>query len=305
MKINSGHMKEKELIELGESVYGERKITPSKLGISSRQINYWKENGLIPFSTIDPDDSQKGSEKNKWIRLSIAQAAWACLIQELFDLNVSMKAVHELGRNIWQRSREEKYADKVFRHHIDKNPNRLPKETIERLKNILADERLMENHFRTIINPFTDILKSIFTRDVRPYSLLFVPETGEHQLRGNGNELLIDMASMFYRYNIISIPFLPILSKFMNLDFSNRNFKDLEHLNEVEKQIRDIVVFKRPKVVEIAFQDSDVETIVVTEKHKSREKLAEYILENKIKKGSKLLIDIRSTDNYKITLIQK
>lgn len=72
----------------------------------------------------------------------------------------------------------------------------------------------------------------------------------------------------------------------------------------MERQIRDIVVFKRPKVVEIAFQDKRNEAFVVTEEHKSRQQLAKYILQNKIKKGSKLLIDIRSNENYKITLIK-
>ena len=74
-------------------------------------------------------------------------------------------------------------------------------------------------------------------------------------------------------------------------------------LKTLRKQIRDIVVFKRPKVVEIAFEDTQIKPIVVTEAHKSREQLSEYILRHKIAKGAKLLIDIRSQDNYKITLI--
>jgi hypothetical protein len=73
----------------------------------------------------------------------------------------------------------------------------------------------------------------------------------------------------------------------------------------LERQIRDIVVFKKPKIVEIAFEGDHIKPIVVTEEHKSKEQLARYILENRIAKGSKLLIDIRSQGNYKLTLIKK
>jgi hypothetical protein len=104
---------------------------------------------------------------------------------------------------------------------------------------------------------------------------------------------------------MISIPIVPILSRILLQEYDNKKIKDLKYLSSIEKQIRDIVVFKRPKAVEIAFQDGNINTIVVTEEHKSREQLAEYILKNKIKKGSKLLIDIRSNDHYKITVIKK
>ena len=298
-------MTEKDLIHIGNLIYEEKQINPSKIGISSRQINYWIKEGLIPFASFHFDDQKEGSDKNKWIRLNTAHAVWACIVHELFKLNVSKKTVFEIAKRIWQKSREEKYADKIFKIHIEQNPLGLPKERIEEFKRILSDEMFMEYYYRTIINPFTDLIKSAFERKNLPYSFLFVPDTGQYELRNHGNDLLIDLCNLYQEHTVISIPFLPILSKIMNTEFSDRKKKDLSYLNEVEKQIRDIVVFRRPKIVEIAFEGDNIKTIEVTEKHKSREKLAEYILKNKIKKGSKLLIDIRSNDNYKITLIKK
>ena len=102
---------------------------------------------------------------------------------------------------------------------------------------------------------------------------------------------------------MICLPMAPIISKVLAVDFGNEK-KDLTYLTHIEKQIRDIVVFKRPKVIEIAFEGEHIRPITLTEQHKSREALARYILENKIAKGSKLLIDIRSQDNYKLTLIR-
>jgi hypothetical protein len=132
-----------------------------------------------------------------------------------------------------------------------------------------------------------------------------VPETNDFMFHYNPLELTLNLSSVYLQKPMICIPIVPILSRVLLHEFDNRKLKDLKYLSEIEKQIRDIVVFKRPKIVEIAFEEGNIKTIEVTEKHKSRQQLAQYILENKIKKGSKLLIDIRSNDHYKITLIKK
>jgi hypothetical protein len=102
---------------------------------------------------------------------------------------------------------------------------------------------------------------------------------------------------------MLSIPLIPILAKVLAVDFGNKK-KELSYLSEIEKQIRDIVVFKKPKIVEIAFENENIKPIIVTEQHKTKEQLARYILEHKIAKGAKLLIDIRAQGNYKLTLIK-
>lgn len=299
-------MEEKELIHFGNILYEDRKIIPGKIGISSRQINYWIKEGLIPFVTWEANQAEEESNKNKWIRLNTVQAVWACLVQEMFNLNVSKEMVLKMSNEIWQKSRTEKYADKVFKRHIEKNPNHLSDDTIQKLKGILSDELLMEYYYRTIINPFTDIIKSAYhNRNKMPYTFFFVPATGYYELRDQENSLLENLCSLYQQHTVVSIPFVPILAKLINVELSDKKIKDLSYLNNIEKQIRDIVVFKKPKVVEIAFDNGDIKPITVTESHKSREKLAQYILENKIQKGSKLLIDIRNNDNYKITLIKK
>ena len=98
--------------------------------------------------------------------------------------------------------------------------------------------------------------------------------------------------------------YIPIISKILTIDFGNTK-KELSYLTDIEKQIRDIVIFKKPKNVVIAFEENHIKPITITEEHKTRELLSQYILENKIAKGSKLLIDIRSQDNYILTLIKK
>jgi len=298
--------------ELGSEVFDERSINPSQLGVSSRQINYWIDNKIVPF--VSKQQIYNGKEhssdennmiKTKWIRLNMAQAVWVSIVKELFCLKVPMSAIQELAYEIWQRPREEHYADNVFEFHIKNNPNRLSKEEINKLKMFLVDELLMENYFRTMMNPFTDMVKSAMYRDEIPHTLLYVPKTNDYDFRYGDNSLIIDLGSVFLQNPMLAIPIVPILSKVVLLDFHSKERKDLKYLTDIEKEILDLVMFKKPKSVVIAFDDNQITPIKITETHKSREQLAEFILRHKIEKGSKLLIDIRSSEDYKITLIKK
>ncbi|GAA3611570.1 hypothetical protein Q4Q39_04975 [Flavivirga amylovorans] len=307
-------MTKSEIIELGHIIYDQRDISPAQLDVTSRQINYWVDKAVIPFvekqqstSNLSKENesvkSKKESTKTKWIRLNLSQAVWVCIVKELLSFGVSIENLAELARSIWQKPREDKYADSVFKDHIKNNKYRLSEEQIKLLKINLKDELLMEHYFRTIINPFTDMIKSALLRERLPHSILYVRETNNHEFLIAPNDLILSLGSIYLQHPMISLPIVPIISKVLAIDFGNPK-KDLPYLANIEKQIRDIVVFKRPKIVEIAFEGNHIKPIIVTEQHKSIEQLAKYILENKIAKGSKLLIDIRSQGNYKLTLIK-
>jgi hypothetical protein len=306
-------MKELEIIALGNNIYNESDISPAQLDVTSRQINYWIDKAVVPFVEKQQPKATENKKRNtlnnkkdnktKWRRLNLAQAVWVCIVKELLSFGVSIEQLAELSESVWQKPRENKYADSVFKSHIKNNIHQISDENINQIKSYLTDERLMEHHFRTIINPFTDMLKSAFNREVLPHSMLYVPKTNDYNFAIGDNELILDLASVYLKHPMICLPMAPIISKVLAVDFGNKK-KDLTYLTHIEKQIRDIVVFKRPKVIEIAFEGEHIRPITLTEQHKSREALARYILENKIAKGSKLLIDIRSQDNYKLTLIR-
>ena len=306
-------MNELEIIELGNNIYNERDISPAQLGVTSRQINYWIDKAVVPFVEKQQPKATENKKRNtrniktenktKWIRLNLSQAVWVCIVKELLSFGVSIEQLAELAKSVWQKPRENKYADSVFRAHINNKIHEISDKNINILKKNLADETQMENYYRTIINPFTDMVKSAFKRETLPHSMLYVSETNDYNFVNGSNKLILDLGSVYLKHPMICLPMAPIISKVLAVNFGNEK-KDLTYLTHIEKQIRDIVVFKRPKVIEIAFEAEHIKPITLTEQHKSREALARYILENKIAKGSKLLIDIRSQDNYKLTLIK-
>ena len=307
-------MRESDYIELGNFVYDDQEISPAQLGVTSRQINYWIDKALVPFvekqqpkevvlNKMDALIAGKNDTKTKWIRLNLSQAVWVCIVKDLLSFGVSVEQLTELAKSVWHKPREDKYADTVFKFHINDKISKLSEETTNSLKNILADDFYMEHYYRTIINPFTDMIKSAFNRETLPHSMLYVPQTNDYEFITGGSELTLGLSSVYLQNPMICLPLAPIISKVLAVDFGNEK-KDLTYLTDIEKQVRDIVIFKRPKVIEIAFQDQHIKPITITEQHKSQEELARYILENKIAKGSKLLIEIRSQDNYKLTLIK-
>lgn len=301
--------REQYIIELGQKVFDTNFINPSVLNITSRRINYWIDKKLMPFTERQEISTKKmqydRKSERKWVRLSLAQSVWAYIIDELLSYKISLEKLEKLTENVWQKPRVERYADKVLKNHIDKNPVGLSEKSLQELISFLQDEMHMENYIRTIINPFTDAIKSAFTKRELPHSLLYAPESNSHAIHYGGQALILDLGSKFMQSTMICIPLVPIMARVMASEFNDERKTDLYYLNNIERQIRDIVVFKKPKEVVIAFENDSIKPITVTEQHKTREKLARYILENKIKKGSKLLIDIRSSGNYKITLIQK
>lgn len=301
--------REQYIIELAQKVFDTNLINPSVLNITSRRINYWIDKKLMPFTERQEISTKKmqydRKSDRKWVRLSLAQSVWAYIIDELLSYKISLEKLEKLTENVWQKPRVERYADKVLKDHIDKNPVGLSEKSLQELISFLQDEMHMENYIRTIINPFTDAIKSAFTKRELPHSLLYAPESNSHAIHYGGQALILDLGSKFMQSTMICIPLVPIMARVMASEFNDERKTDLYYLNNIERQIRDIVVFKKPKEVVIAFENDSIKPITVTEQHKTREKLARYILENKIKKGSKLLIDIRSSGNYKITLIQK
>ncbi|WP_396600873.1 hypothetical protein [Algibacter sp. R77976] len=299
-------MNENNLTALGEQIYSIKDISPKQLGVTSRQINYWIQHKLTPFLQLQDDDLENDDEvsKRKWVRLNLVQAVWVCIIKELLSLGTTILDLDVLAQNVWNKPRIEKYADKVFQKELNRKVNPLSENAQQTIKNYLGDELLMEHEFRTVINPFTDMVKSVILTEGLPHSMVYVPETIAHNFLLHDHELTLKLSSAFMEHPLISIPIVPIVAKVFALDFSNPK-KELLYLSDIEKQIRDIVVFKKPKSVVIAFENDHIKPITITEQHKSKEQLARYILENKIAKGSKLLIEIRSQGNYVLTLIKK
>ena len=282
-------MNTEELIKLGHMISNKYLLPKQHLQITSRQINYWKERDILPFF-----------EKEKKGFMNIPQALWVLIINELSDIGIDTKRLEKLSKNVWEKPFNEKYADSVFKKNIAEN--KLNKIESDSLEFFLDTEHIMTTLFRKEMNPFTDAIKTCLSSNRSLVSLIYCPKTGEHSFNFSNVGLTADLNNLYFGETLVVIPFLPLLTKLIGIEIG-KSYTDLEYLSSIENQIRRVLFFDKPKLLEIVVQQDGLPKIYkITEEHKKAEELAKFFLTNKLPLGSKILIEPRTQGNYKITI---
>lgn len=284
MKKNSD-----ELTILGALISKKYLLPDKHLGIKSRQVNYWKNKDILPFF-----------KKEKKGFMDMREALWLLIINELSSIGVDTNKLQKLSEDAWIIPFQEKYADAVFKRAITEK--QLNQKDNEILEHHLGFEPIMNTIFRREINPFTDAFKSCLISNRSVVSLIYCPKTGEHSFNFSNVGLTADLNNLYFGETLIVIPFLPLISKLVGIEIGKSN-TDLEYLSSIENQIRRVLFFDKPKLLEIDLQQNGLPKIIkITEEHKKPEELAKFFLTNKLPNGSKITIETRSQGNYKVTI---
>ena len=282
-------MTREELLIMGKMI-SDRYFLPKKdLEITSRQMNYWKERNIIPFL-----------EKEKKGFMNMTQALWLLIINELSNIGIDSKRLQQLSHDIWIKPFEENYADTVFKKALAEN--KLEKRDKETIEHYLGFEPIMIDVFRKEINPFTDAFKTCLMSEKNVVSFIYCPKTGEHAFHFNNVGLTSDLNNLYFGETLITIPLVPFIAKLVGIEIDKSNL-DLDYLSAVENQIRRVLFFDKPKLMEIVVEkDGSSEIHTITEEHKKAEELANFFLTNRLPLGSKIMIEPRAQGNYKITI---
>lgn len=283
-------LNKEELIKMGLLI-SNRRFLPKDLVITSRQVNYWKSRDIIPF--FDKESERKGY-------MNISEALWLLVINELSNIGIDTKRLKKLSTDVWIKPFHEKYADAVFKKILAEN--KLAQADQKTIEHFLGFEPIMITLFRRELNPFTDALNSCLLTTRNIISIIYCPRTQEHHLNFNNIGLTSDLNNLLVGETLITIPLLPLLSKLIGIEIVKSNL-DLTYLSAIENQIRRILFFDRPKMMEIAVQENGNSRVYnITEEHKKGEELAKFFLNNKLPLGAKILIEPRAQGNYKITI---
>jgi hypothetical protein len=232
--------------------------------------------------------------------MDMREALWVLIINELSNVGIDSQKLQKLSEDIWIKPFQEKYADSVFKKAIAENKVDPHDQII--IKQHLSFEPIMITLFRKEINPFTDAFKSCLLSDRILVSLIYCPKTSEHSFNFSNLGTTSDLNNLFYGETLIVIPFLPLLTKLVGIEIEKSN-ADLEYLSSLENQVRRVLFFDKPKLLEIELQQNGLPKIIkITEEHKKPDELAKFFLTNKLPPGSKLTIEKRSQGNYKVTI---
>jgi len=280
-----------ENIDFIANLHSQRTMLPKHLDISSRKVTYWKERDILPFF-----------EKEKHAKMNIPEAVWLYLINELASLGIDYKHLAALAKDVWDKPRVDGYLDRKLEMLIN-SPFSKREESSKIYENLKKDEKLKIALLQEI-NPFTDgIIESILI-EKNPLKMFYIPSTGDHHFSTGDIQLPLNLLNHLNELPFICIPLVPIIKKIVSVEFLIVN-REFSYLSNAENEIKDIVLYKAPKYVEIVIDNNTLKPLIIREQHKSAEQLAVFFLNNKLPKNARLLIELRSQGNYKITIITK
>ena len=271
----------------------QRYTLPKYFGISPRMVTYWKSKVVLPFF----DTGKKG-------KMNVPQALWVCLIQELSTFGINTTKLAELAKMVWDEPREKGYFKSKLEKHIAflKKQN-IVDSSIDAFEFILNDSKLLSTHGMEI-NPFSDAVIDSILIDKKPMSFYYFPKTGEYHLRDGNKAITEKFLEMINDKAYMCIPLMPFIEQIVSVEFE-RVKKDIAYLSQIENQIREIIMFKSPKYIELLVDNDNIKPLIIREDHKKAKQLAEFFLNNKLPKTARLLIEPRAQDNYKLTILTK
>ena len=270
-----------------------RYTLPKYFGISPRMVTYWKSKVVLPFF----DTGKKG-------KMNVPQALWLCLIQELSTFGINTTKLAELAKMVWEEPREKGYfKSKLEKHIAFLKKQKVADSSLKGFEFILNDSNLLSTHGMEI-NPFSDAVIDSILVDKKPMSFYYFPKTGEYHIRDGNKAITEKFLEMINDKAYMCIPLMPFIEQIVSVEFQ-RVKKDIAYLSQIENQIREIIMFKSPKYIELLVDNDNIKPLIIREDHKKAKQLADFFLNNKLPKTARLLIEPRAQDNYKLTILTK
>ena len=271
----------------------QRYTLPKYFGVSSRMVTYWKSKVVLPFF----DTGKKG-------KMNVPQALWVCLIQELSTFGINTTKLAELAKMVWDEPREKGYfKSKLEKHIAFLKKQKVVGSSIDVFESILKDSNLLDT-LGMEINPFSDAVIDSILIDKKPMSFYYFPKTGEYHIRDGNKAITEKFLEMINDKAYMCIPLMPFIEQIVSVEFQ-RVKKDIAYLSQIENQIREIIMFKSPKYIELLVDNDNIKPLIIREDHKKAKQLADFFLNNKLPKTARLLIEPRAQDNYKLTILTK
>lgn len=280
-------------LDFKKDLLAQRFTLPKYFGISPRMVTYWKTKEVLPFF-----------DAGKKAKMNVPQALWLCLIQELSEFGINTTKLAELAKMVWLEPRQKGYfKSKLEKHIAFLKKQKVVDSSIDAFESILKDSNLLHFHGMEI-NPFSDAVIDSILIDKKPMSFYYFPKTGEYHLRDGNKAITEKFLEMINDKAYMCIPLMPFIEQIVSVEFQ-RVKKDIAYLSQIENQIREIIMFKSPKYIELLVDNDNIKPLIIREDHKKAKQLADFFLNNKLPKSARLLIEPRAQGNYKLTILTK
>jgi hypothetical protein len=280
-------------LDFKKDLLGQRFTLPKYFGVSPRMVTYWKTKEVLPFF-----------DAGKKAKMNVPQALWLCLVDELSAFGINTTKLAELAKMVWLEPRENGYfKSKLEKHIAFLKKQKVVDASLGVCESILNDPLLLHFHGMEI-NPFSDAVIDSILIDKNPMSFYYFPKTGEYHIRDGNKAITEKFLEMINDKAYMCIPLMSFIEQIVSVEFQ-RVKKDIAYLSQIENQIREIIMFKSPKYIELLVDNDNIKPLIIREDHKKAQQLADFFLNNKLPKTARLLIEPRAQDNYKLTILTK
>jgi hypothetical protein len=280
-------------LDFKKDLLGQRFTLPKYFGISPRMVTYWKTKKVLPFF-----------DAGKKAKMNVPQALWLCLVDELSAFGINTTKLAELAKMVWDEPRKKGYfKSKLEKHIAFLKKQKVVDSTLVGYESIKKDSNLLDT-LGMEINPFSDAVIDSILIDKKPMSFYYFPKTGEYHIRDGNKAITEKFLEMINDKAYMCIPLMPFIEQIVSVEFQ-RVKKDIAYLSQIENQIREIIMFKSPKYIELLIDNDNIKPLIIREDHKKAQQLADFFLKNKLPKTARLLIEPRAQDNYKLTILTK
>ncbi|MDA0889262.1 MAG: hypothetical protein O2918_06770 [Bacteroidetes bacterium] len=280
-------------LDFKKDLLDQRFTLPKYFGISPRMVTYWKTKEVLPFF-----------DAGKKAKMNVPQALWLCLVDELSAFGINTTKLAELAKMVWDEPRKKGYFKSKLEKHITYlKKQKVVDSTLVGYESILKDSNLLDT-LGMEINPFSDAVIDSILIDKKPMSFYYFPKTGEYHIRDGNKAITEKFLEMINDKAYMCIPLMPFIEQIVSVEFERVN-KDIAYLSQIENQIREIIMFKSPKYIELLIDNDNIKPLIIREDHKKAKQLADFFLNNKLPKTARLLIEPRAQDNYKLTILTK
>ena len=280
-------------LDFKKDLLGQRFTLPKYFGVSPRMVTYWKTKEVLPFF-----------DAGKKAKMNVPQALWLCLVDELSAFGINTTKLAELAKMVWDEPRKKGYfKSKLEKHIAFLKKQKVVDSSLKDFEFILNDPLLLNFHGMEI-NPFSDAVIDSILIDKKPMSFYYFPKTGEYHIRDGNKAITEKFLEMINDKAYMCIPLMPFIEQIVSVEFQKVN-KDIAYLSQIENKIRDIIMFKSPKYIELLIDNDNIKPLIIREDHKKAQQLADFFLNNKLPKTARLLIEPRAQDNYKLTILTK
>jgi hypothetical protein len=278
-----------EFVEAVAQTFGSYHITPKDLGITSRQVHYWKQSIGLPYF-----------QDEKHLKMNLYQALWLEILHSLSKMGVSTKQLDALSRKVWLEPIEMGYYRNLVLAEIQHPSGSISEK--DYYHRILEDPRLMDAMAQEI-NPFTVGIGQMVKTPMSLFQFNYFPQSDYWCFSGAIADPKEEGVQRMTREPYVAIPLARLFSDLVSMEIiKSEGCTELMDAELVDAL--NLIYQKKPRYVIAATKGHHQEFQFVYHDTRTLSELISFLKSNDLKKGSRVLLTLQG-DKWDTQIIVK